>query len=965
VKPARPSLIALLCLVLALSLAPASASASFGFKPEAEGFGVTVESEDGSPATLSGTHPYELHMKIGLNEAGGLSEGDVRDLHLELPPGVLLTDTVDECNLSEFSTPRVSPFQESLSGESCVKESQVGTLAVRTGGVTRWFGLFNLVHPPGSPMALGASPFGIPILATVSAREADGVLSLDVRNLSQAHDFQQLEFTLWGMPWAAVGPGDTWTFWHDNERGNCLNEEDIEAPFGVPAQPVPNAGPPPYFVAGTCSADSGDPRLYVPPSYVSLPTSCEGPLQWSATARSWQGEEATASAETPAVGQCVAARSVAEVDLFTQEAARATGLIFNIHSPDSFPLAAHLRLTSPPQAAQMSLPEGLTINPSLGAGLQYCTEAQFEREKIDTPPGAGCPDTAKIGTVSLEGLLGLGFPTVRGSVYLAEPYRNPNNSLIGLYVVIRDADRGVFFRPVGHVEPDPHTGRLQVYFSDLPELQYKRFTLTLREGQRSTMVSPPACGTHIGQLSLTPYSDPAARVENLSFIDITKGEGGGPCPGGTLAPFAPGLDAGSLNPFAGAYTPFLLRMTRSDAEQEITSYSATFPPGLLGKIAGVPFCPDAAIEAAKQRTGTEELERPSCPAAALVGRTLAGYGVGGTLAYAPGKLYLSGPYHGSPISITAIDSAIVGPFDLGVVVVRSAIRVDHESGQVSIDSAGSDPIPHILKGIPIHLRDIRVYVDRPNFTLNPTSCEPLATRSRLTGAARDLYSPADDTEATTTDPYQLLGCPELGYGPSFTLKLRGPKQRGGFPALRATYLPHPGDANIDSAAVTLPHSEFLAQKHLRDICTIRQFNTNDCPPDSIYGHARAFTPLLADPLEGTVYLRSSPGRPLPDLVIALRGLGGGLAIDLVGRIDSGKGGGMRARFADLPDAPVSKFVLTLQGGKRGLLENSANTCAGTAVALARFIAHNNKGRLLNAPLGVHCKAKAKQKGRSR
>lgn len=953
--------------VLALALIPASANASFGFKPGSEGFSVSVEEEDGSPATVSGSHPYEVHLKVALNEAGGLSQGDLRDLHVELPKGLLITPTVRECTLSEFVTPRKSPFQASLSGESCPDQSQVGTVAVRSsfgGGTTRWFGLFELAHPPGSPQALGASPFGTPMIIASQVRQADGDLSLDIRNLSQALDLQELEFTLWGMPWAAVAPGGMWTFWHDSERGNCLNEEDIEAPFGAPAQPVPNTGPPPPYLAGTCSVQNGDPRFYVPPSYLSLPTSCGGALEWKAMARSWQGEEATAGAESPAMSQCVHARSVAEVDLYSEEAAKATGMIFNIHSPDTFPLAAHARLTSPPQAATMSLPEGLTINPSLGAGLNYCTGAQFAREKITSSPGEGCPEDSKIGTVAVEGLLGLPFPTIRGSVYLAEPYRNPFGSLIALYVVIRDKERGIFFTPKGRVLPDPHTGRLQVSFEDLPQLEYSRFTLTLREGQRSTMVSPSSCGTYIGEVDLTPYSDPSAGVHDLSFIEITKGEGGGPCPTDSLPPFHPTLDAGSLNPFAGAYTPFLLRMRRADAEQEITSYSATFPIGLLGKIAGVPFCSDFAIEAAKGQTGTEELKHPSCPLASKIGRTLAGYGVGGTLAYAPGALYLSGPYHGSPLSITAIDSAIVGPFDLGVVVVRSAIRVDHETGQVSIDSAGSDPIPHILEGIPIHLRDIRVYVDRPNFTVNPTSCDPLATRSRLTGAARDLYSPADDTEATAMDPYQLLGCPELGYGPRFSLKLRGPKGRGDFPALRAIYKPPAGDANVKSATVTLPHTVFLAQGHLRQICTARQFATDSCPAKSVYGHARAYTPLLPDPLEGPVYLRSSD-HPLPDMVVALRGLGGGLHIDLAARIDSGKGGGMRARFADLPDAPVSKFVLTLRGGKRGLLENSANTCSGTSVALARFIAHNNRGRVLNAPLGVHCKQKHNSKGTRR
>ena len=83
--------------------------------------------------------------------------------------------------------------------------------------------------------------------------------------------------------------------------------------------------------------------------------------------------------------------------------------------------------------------------------------------------------------------------------------------------------------------------------------------------------------------------------------------------------------------------------------------------------------------------------------------------------------------------MVAIDSALVGPFDLGVIVIRSAIRIDPLTAQASIDSSGTDPIPHIVKGIPIHLRDVRVYIDRPQFTDQP---HQLRRRETLLGAER-------------------------------------------------------------------------------------------------------------------------------------------------------------------------------------------------------------------------------------
>jgi hypothetical protein len=288
------------------------------------------------------------------------------------------------------------------------------------------------------------------------------------------------------------------------------------------------------------------------------------------------------------------------------------------------------------------------------------------------------------------------------------------------------------------------------------------------------------------------------------------------------------------------------------------------------------------------------------------------------------------------------------------------------TAQVRIDSAGSDPIPHILGGIPLHLRDIRVYISRPAFTLNPTSCEPFQAVSTLTGSAPPFANPAA-ASASPASAFHLNNCSSLGLAPPITLKLLGQTKPNGFPALRTTVTERPGDANIQSAAVTLPHAEFLAQEHLRGVCTERQFtagagNGSGCPANSIYGHARAFTPLLPEPLEGPVFLRSGSHR-LPDLAVAMSG-DGGLQIDLVGRVDSVRGG-MRASFEGLPDAPASKFVLTLNGGKRGLLVNSANVCNAPAAASVRMAGHNNAGYAPQVQLQNECAKQKKGKGKKK
>ena len=290
-------------------------------------------------------------------------------------------------------------------------------------------------------------------------------------------------------------------------------------------------------------------------------------------------------------------------------------------------------------------------------------------------------------------------------------------------------------------------------------------------------------------------------------------------------------------------------------------------------------------------------------------------------------------------------------------IVRSAIKLDPRTAQVSIDSAASDPIPHIIRGIPIHLRDIRVYLDRPGFMVNPTSCEPMNLESSLTGAGADLGSKADDPRAAASVPFQVSNCSAMGYRPALTMRLRGQARRGDFPSLIATYRPRPGDANQREVTATLAKTMFLAQSHIQTICTRKQFASSSCPKTSIYGKATAITPLLGAPLTGPVYLRASD-HTLPDMVAALSG--GGVSVEVVGRISSYKGG-LRATFTNLPDAPVKRFTMKLFGGKRGLLEAAANVCANPQPASARMIAQNNKGLVSHPAMVGECNGKKKKR----
>ncbi len=912
--------VALAALVaVALTAAP-SASAL-----ELSGFEVTAEKLSGAAETQAGAHPYTLRVGLEADEGLGM-------LRLSLPPGFLVNPTaVAECKATAFATPRSSPFEASASGESCPNSTQVGIATVETTAGTRTFGVFNLVPPFGSPFAFGLSPFGTPLVLAGRLREADSGLDLQLSGVPQALGLRSLQLTIWGTPWwgdDSTHPAES----HDSQRGNCLNEQTGGSHGSCP-------------VFGSAGASDG-----LIESDLTLPTTpCGTPPGFALAATASTGATDTATAAIAALVKCNKALTTPKVQLMTDAAAARTGLAFNLEVNDGGGILNPGGIARPAvKQAILSLPEGLTINPSLGAGLGACSEADFARETAASEPGAGCPNGSKIGSVVLDGALGLDEP-LQGAVYLARPHANPFGTLLAVYMVARSPRRGLVVRSQGKIEPDQRSGRLVATFDQLPRLLYTHFGLTLREGQRSALLSPPSCGTYPADLEIASWAEPAVFAHTSSYFLINRGDGG-PCPPGGALPFAPHVLAGSVGANAGAYSPFYLRIDRGDGEAAIASYSATFPPGLLGRIAGVDNCPEEVIAAAARRSGAEEQASPGCPASSSIGHTMAGYGVGGTLAWAPGGLYLAGPYRGAPLSIVAIDAATIGPFDLGTVVVRQAVRIDRRSAQVSLDAAGSDPIPHILAGIPLHLRDIRVYVDRPGFMLNPTSCDPMRISSRLGGAGANPFDPADDTVVEAGQRFQVLGCTALGFRPGLSLRLRGSLRHGGYPSLRATYRPRRG-ANLGAVSVTLPRSAFLAQEHIDGVCTRAQFAASACPAASVYGRARAVTPLLDEPLQGPVYLRSSR-TAVPDLVADLRGRG--IEIEVPARIDSSRGG-IRANFEALPDAPVTSFAMTLFGGRRGLVANAESPCRGIHRANARLVAQSNLTAILRPRLRARCR----------
>ncbi|HEX4308282.1 MAG TPA: hypothetical protein VHZ54_19765 [Solirubrobacterales bacterium] len=922
--------------VMAVLCALPPAAGAFAFQPGQAGFSVGVSSA-GEPASLAGSHPHALIYHLAF------TEGALRNLHILMPPGLLENQTaVSQCSPSQFQTHRVSPFESSLSGESCPQQSQVGVVQVtRLGGESRSFGLFDLEPAPGVPAQLGFAPWGehITFDSAVAAPQDNYALSLNAVDIPQGLEVSGLEVEIWGVPWSAV---------NDPQRGNCLNEAERGRGWGA------------------CSV--GPPSQQFPFAYLTLPANCTGALTIVAGAEAWQGGGGvTAEASNrDSLGNPVAEKGcesltyepVPSAFLTETKASSSSGYAFGLKVNYKSLLLPNFRVQAQTREIHVTLPPGTTVNPSVGAGLGVCTPAQYASETPEWSAATGCPSTSKIGEFRLHSPLYREW--IAGGIYLAQPHQNPFNSLVAIYLIAKSPERGVLVKVAGTLEPKPGTGSLSATFTNLPQLPYTELEAEFRTGQRSLLVSPSSCGPAPSQMTLAAWPVGLREAHETSVSTIETGIERSPCPSGATPPFHPEVSAGGVNSNVNSYTPYFVHISRTDAEQEITSYSLVLPKGITGKIAGIPYCPDASIEAARHNEGFAEAAHPSCPAASEIGHTDTGYGVGPALTYTEGHMYLAGPYHGAPLSLVTINPATVGPFDLGTVVVRSAFSIDPLTAQLAIDSHASDPIPHILDGIPLHLRDIRIYIDRPEFTHNPSSCEPSALVSTLTGSGASFEDPADDSTAVIEKHFQLLNCLTLDFRPKLALHLEGASRRGGYPSLQANFSARgAGDSNLKRIEVDLPHQLFLAQNHIRGVCTRVQFAANACPANSRYGTATAVTPLLDEPLRGNVYLRSSSNK-LPDLVAQLRS--GSIEFDLEGRIGPTKRGGIQAFFDNLPDAPIERFVMKLNGGKHGLLTNSVDVCAVPPFAEVRAVAQNNRGAIFRSLLHSRtCQKRAKKK----
>jgi hypothetical protein len=912
--------------LVALLLAAPAAQAQFGVDPEdwiAQVYGGDDDGHDIEDTASdqygvdgiydqAGGHPWKgiTDFTFRTDDSGNPQGGNASNIRVDVPAGLVPNPALyPRCPRALFDGAGSCPPDTQIGIEELTVKEDTVVARVRVP-------LYNVEIAPDQVSLFGFRPADAPAVAGLASLAGvhpvyivggvrdqpsqfgphDNGLFFTIDDAPESPAVLRSKLTFWGVPGDPV---------HDDQRAqSCAT---VLAPLALPESCVPLVTNVPSTV----------PDL----PFLTNPTRCDGlPRITRLSVWSHAGAFDTVDDPTPWIQgrngpqHCGRVPFAAGIDVDPDTT-----------QPDA-PVGPRVRLTTPQQGlhdkdvlttshvkdVSVTLPPGMTLNPSAANGLAACTDAQLAAGAGEVG-GDECPEASKVGTVDVKSPL---LPdSVVGSAFVGQPLAGDKYRL---FVTLEG--RGVSIRLRGSVRPDPNTGQLTATFQSNPELPFDTFDVDLEDGPRAPLANPLDCGAKTASGVFTPWSGTPRVTANGGF---TIGSGGG-CP----APFEPGFGAGTATPVGGAFSPFRASISRADRNQYLSRVTVKTPPGLAGMISNVEQCADALAA------------RGACPASSRIGTATTSSGAGPEPFALAGPVYLTGPYRGAPFGMVAVIRAIAGPYDLGTVVVRESIFVDPEDTHLTVIS---DPLPTILDGVPIRLRTIDVAIDRASFVYNPTSCGSKDVEGTLHSTA--------GTAARRISSFQLAGCEKLGFTPRMSMQLIGPRQMGvrKHPGLKTRVTQPRRQANIGKARVKLPLSLALDPGNANAICNFEASLRADCPKRSIIGNAKAVSPALNRPLTGPVYfvqgIRVDPKtgariRTLPSLLAKLHGE---IRVNLRGTtaVEKRK---LVSTFERVPDAPVTDFELTVRGGKSGILivTGRRGLCGRRQVTLSGLTGHNGR-----------------------
>jgi hypothetical protein len=904
-----------------------TAPASFGI----ENFALQAFDSDGFPSTQAGGHPYTLATSLYFTsddrEGYPSPPAAVKDVIVDLPPGFV-------------GNPRATPMCplydliQAVEVTSCPPASRVGTIVFQSypegefriseRASSNTTAVYNMQPEPGFPAEFGFSYLGKAIYMYASSVRIDGQLRLRV--------------TVPGIPEVEV-VGITLLLFGD--PGEHFKEANISTPFFT--NPADCAAGPlsatvevdtwqdpskqlgnfyPYSAESTtypqltgCNLLQFQPTLDVQPDT----TEADEPSGYTFTVDNHQGEESQLTPGTPDLKDATVTLplgvSISPSAADGLRACAATGPEgINIGSEDTAGAGQDL---GDPEATELG------VGPDVG-GI-----GRYDDGLYHTAPGQ-CPAASTIGTVEVDTPL-LGSP-LEGHVYIAQPAcggggQPPcgpadalDGNLFGVY--LEAAGSGVIVKLAGSASVDPSTGQITASFRENPQVPFSALKLHFNGGPRAALANPQVCGIATTTADFSAWSSPMT-LDSQAFSPFTVdwNGAGGTCP--ATLPLTPSLAAGTTNPAAGASSPFSFTLSRGDRQQYLSQLSITTPPGLLAMISSVPLCEEPQAVA-----GT-------CASTSEIGTATVAAGAGSHPFWATGRVYLTVGYGGAPFGLTIVVSAQAGPFNLGNVVVRSAINVDPNTSAVTITSS---PLPQIIDGVPLRVRTINVDINRLGFMFNPTNCAQKQIAVSVLGTQGAL--------AQVSSPFAAANCKSLPFSPTFAVssEARTSKSSGASLDVKISY--RPGQANIRSVAVTLPKQLPARLTTIQQACLAAMFGANPalCPAGSLIGIVKAVTPVLGVPLTGPAYLVSHGGAAFPDVVAILQG--DNVRLDLTGSINIAKNGVTSSTFASVPDAPISSFEFNLPEGPHSALatdlpaKDKGSLCGTTLLMPTTLTAQN-------------------------
>jgi hypothetical protein len=881
----------------------------------------------GEPANEAGERPGALTAAFELPSAMSFRKGhpfglplpveEVKQTVTELPPGVVgNAQAAGTCTLAELT----NAAEESEGESQCPRDSRVGLLTLIESDRT----YTNLVIYNMTPEHGYAAEFGVylPILqhaillyATLVGYGADA--HVQVVSAPQGNFLNVL--------------GASLTFFGSPGVINGVTPLDSAIPF------VTNPS--------DCAASGFTTTMYADTWERPGRMLSDGQPDLS-DAENWRG----AAAASPPVTGCGALQFHPSLTLAPEpshsKADEPAGYDATLQIPQSEGANAHA--TPPLKRTVVTLPPGLAISPSAANGLVGCQEVGSEGIELESPGPGHCPSASTIGTVEVTTPL-LSEP-LTGRVYVAQPTcggalqprcteeQAEDGQLFAIYLEAGSENAGVHIKLRGTVEvggSGRHSkeaglalGQIRTTFAETPQQPFSQLRLSFNGGARSALANPQTCGNFTTVSDLEPWSHQPAPGEASGTPNVTVTPSF--AIGGCEDRFTPAFTAGTLNPQAGGSSPFTLTLSRQDREQDFAGVTVRTPPGLLGKIAGIPQCPEAAANA-----GT-------CSSASRLGTATAAAGSGSQPLWQAGPVFLTGPYKGAPFGLSIAVPADAGPYHLGLIVVRSAIYVDPLTAALTVVS---DPLPQSVDGVPLRLKTINVTIDREDFMLNPTGCEAKQVMAAVTSAS--------GASASVASRFQAANCTTLPFRPSISASTQGNgSSRKNGASFDIKIAQKPGEAAIHKAEVRLPLALPSRLTTLQKACTESQFAANPagCPAASTVGTATAATPLLNVALTGPAYLVSHGGAAFPDLVVLLQGEG--VAIELVGNTDIKKGI-TYSRFNAVPDAPISSFELRLPEGQFSVLAANRNLCSLTkTITTSKKVTRRVHGRVKHRSLKV-------------